>query len=77
LVTATPEAMFDEVSLAIATQYGAKLPNGGRTFRQFVLRNDGGEWESVELSSFPADEGVNGVTFTSSRSDPAAKRRMA
>jgi photosystem II stability/assembly factor-like uncharacterized protein len=61
--TPEPEPPFAEVVLGIATVSGAPLPNGGNSFRQYVLRNEGGEWESVVLSLLPADGSVYGVTF--------------
>lgn len=65
--TATPDESFDEVVLALATRYGANLPNGGRQFRQYVLRNDGDGWDVVELPQVVADGGVFGVTFADER----------
>ncbi len=65
VATTTPEPSFAEVVLGMATVSGAPRPNGGNSFRQYVLRNEGGEWESVVLSLLPADGGVYGVRFAS------------
>jgi photosystem II stability/assembly factor-like uncharacterized protein len=61
--TSTPNVAFDEVVLGVASKYGAQGSTGGGVVQQVVLRNDGEEWESIELTGLPVQTGVNGVTF--------------
>lgn len=64
--TATPTAVpaFDEVLLGIGAVYGRELPHGGRETRPLVVRNTGGEWETLGVT-LPGEGFATGVVFSS------------